>query len=258
MYEKGWVIYLEQAVTIKGTKSGIILVLDPSISFDSLSISIAEKFRENATFLGRHTFGLVIRGRKLTEEERESVVDIIQSNSELTIGCVLDEESDLEMGFQRALGTAPIEEQPQEYYDEEAYEDVPYDKDTALIYKGNLRSGQDISSEKSIIVLGDVKPGATVTSFGSIFILGELRGNAFAGAGGDKKAVIMALELNPIQVRIAEAIAISPDADKGAKIKVRKKKFLASSNEPEVAYIENGHIVKTGYGASFLRQFYKI
>ncbi len=254
MYEKGWVIYLEQAVTIKGTKSGIILVLDPSISFDSLSLSIAEKFRENATFLGKHTFGLVIRGRKLSEEETSKVVSVIQENSELTIGCVIDEESNLEMGFRRALGTAPVEEEPVDAPD---LGDV-YDKDTALIYKGNLRSGQDISSEKSIIILGDVKPGANVTSFGSIFILGELRGNAFAGAGGDSKAVIMALDLNPIQVRIAEAIAISPDAEKGAKLKVRKKKFLApSENEPEVAYIENGHIVKTGYGASFLRQFYK-
>ena len=131
--------------------------------------------------------------------------------------------------------------------------------DSAVIYRGNLRSGQDISSEKSIVVLGDVKPGANVTSYGSIYILGELRGNAFAGASGDQSAIIMALDLRPIQVRIADAIAISPDAEKGAKIKVRKKKILGGGEgDPEVAYIENGHIVKTGYGASFLRQFYKI
>ena len=254
MYEKGWVIYLEQ-VTIKGTKSGIILVLDPSISFDSLSVSIADKFRENASFLGKHVCGLVVRGRKLNEDETAAVIDIIQRNSDLTIGCVLDEESDLEISIKRALGTAPKET---EAVEPPVLTDIP-DDDSALIYKGNLRSGQDISSEKSIVVLGDVKPGANVTSFGSIFILGELRGNAFAGAGGDKNAVIMALELNPIQVRIADAIAISPDADKGARIKVRKKRILAASdNEPEVAYIENDHIVKTGYGASFLRQFYKI
>ena len=180
------------------------------------------------------------------------MVEIIEANSDLTIGCILDEESDLDKKLQDAL-IAPKEE----VYPTES-EPLSYDRDTAMIHKGNLRSGQDIFSEKSIIVLGDVKPGATVTSYGSIFILGELRGNAFAGASGDQKAVIMALELNPIQVRIAEAIAISPDADKGAKIKVRKKKFLSyGNNEPEVAYIENGHIVKTGYGPSFLRQFYK-
>ena len=247
---------MEQAVTIKGTKSGIILVLDPSISFDSLSNSIAEKFKENASFLGKNLCGLVIRGRSLSDEETQIVVDLIQNNSDLTIGCVLDEESALEKGLKKALGKEV--EEPEEDLREESLSYLP-DDDTAMIYKGNLRSGQDISSEKSIIVLGDVKPGANVTSYGSIFILGELRGNAFAGAQGDKNAVIMALELNPIQVRIADAIAISPDAEKGAKIKVRKKRLLASNdNEPEVAYIENGHIVKTGYGPAFLRQFYKI
>ena len=129
----------------------------------------------------------------------------------------------------------------------------------ALVYNGNLRSGQDVSCKQSVVILGDVKPGANVVSYGSIFILGELRGNAFAGAGGDKDAFVMALALNPLQVRIADAIAISPDAEKGPKLKIRKKKLLANAqaNEPEVAYIENGHIVKASYGPSFLRQLNK-
>jgi septum site-determining protein MinC len=76
---------------------------------------------------------------------------------------------------------------------------------------------------------------------------------------GDKRSVIMALELDPIQIRIAETIAISPDAEKGNKIKIKRKKLLKDAESgPEVAYIENGHIVKTSYGSSFLRQFYKI
>ncbi|MBO5622830.1 MAG: hypothetical protein J5959_14505, partial [Butyrivibrio sp.] len=95
------------------------------------------------------------------------------------------------------------------------------------------------------------------TSYGSIFILGELRGNAFAGAGGDRNAIVMALELNPLQVRIADAIAISPDAEKGPKLRFKKKKIMTSVHEPEVAYIENGHIIKTVYGTAFLRQYIK-
>ena len=161
--------------------------------------------------------------------------------------------------FRKFYFEDPQEQEPEQ---EPVSVGVPLDDtfdDNAMIYRGNLRSGQDISSEKSIVVMGDVKPGANVTSYGSIYILGELRGNAFAGAGGDRDAIIMALDLRPIQVRIADAIAISPDAEKGAKLKVKKKKFLSGNEgDPEVAYIENGHIVKTGYGASFLREFYKI
>ncbi len=248
---------MEQAVTIKGTKSGIILVLDSSLSFEELSASIADKFREASSFLGKHNMGLIIRGRSLTDEETDEVVRIIHKSSDLTITCIIDEASVMETGIKRAMGLLPPEEELDEYDGFE--EDSLPDDDSAMIFRGNLRSGQDISSEKSIVVLGDVKPGANVTSNGSIYILGELRGNAFAGATGNERAVIMALDLRPIQVRIASAIAISPDADKGAKIKVKKKKLIGNNDgDPEVAYLENGHIVKTGYGASFLRSFYRI
>lgn len=253
-----------QAVTIKGTKSGIILVLDPSISFEELSVAIAVKFRNASSFLGTNNMGLIIRGRILDDYEFDEVVRIIEENSNLRITCIIDEASDLDEVFKRAVvkEEPPVEENYYEdvyepYYEEpDPFEDI---EEKAVIFRGNLRSGQDISSKKSIIVLGDIKPGASVTSYGSIFILGELRGNAYAGAGGDKKAIIVALELDPIQVRIAKSIAISPDAEKGVKIKVKKKKFVPHpDSEAEVLYIENGHIVKTTYGSSFLRQFFKV
>ncbi len=242
-------------VTIKGTKSGIILVLNPDLPFAGLCDSIADKFKEAASFLGKHDMGLLIRGRSLSDDECDKVIGVIEEYSDLHITCVMSDDSDYEQYFQdRMNAQEPEPEQP-----EVSGLVTSFNGEDALIYRGNLRSGQDISSDKSIIVMGDVKPGANVTSYGSIFILGELRGNAFAGAGGDNRCVIMALELDPIQIRIAETIAISPDAEKGKKIRIRKKKFLMDDGKgPEVAYIENGHIVKTNYGASFLRQFYKI
>ena len=247
---------LEQTVTIKGTKSGIILVLDPGPSFDSILKSIAEKFGEAASFLGKNNMGLLVRGRSLSDGEIDEVVRTIEKNTDLTISCIIDEESDYERLFSGKVSDSEIKTPAMNEAVMESIKDL---QDSAFIYKGNLRSGQDISNEKSIIILGDVKPGANVTSFGSIFILGELRGNAFAGASGDKNSIIMALELDPIQLRIAETIAISPEAEKGTKIKIKRKKLLKDSGSgPEVAYIENGHIVKTNYGSSFLRQFYKI
>ena len=83
--------------------------------------------------------------------------------------------------------------------------------------------------------------------------MGSLRGSAYAGAAGDETAFVMALEFDPLQVRIANTIAISPDSDEGPKIKTRK--FIKPQNDKttEVAYILNGHIVKDVYGAAFLR-----
>lgn len=253
-----------QTVTIKGTKSGIILVLDPSISFEELSLSIASKFRTAASFLGTHNMGLIVRGRILDDYEFQEVIRIIEENSNLKITCVIDEASELYKLFQEPKKEAEPErtgDYPGSYNDEdddrkELLDDL---EENAIIYRGNLRSGQDITSKKSIVILGDVKPGGNVTSYGSIFILGDLRGNAYAGAGGDRRAIIVAHKLDPIQVRIAKSIAISPDAEKGVKIRVKKKKFMPyKENEPEVLYIENGHIVKSSYGSAFLRQFYRI
>ncbi len=248
---------MSQTVTIKGTKSGIILVLDKDISFTELRSEIAVKFQEASSFLGKNKMGLIIRGRRLSDNEQAEVVNIITNNSNLTITCIIDEESATERLFNVERQEKALEEKTAALTEQVSANAQTLPDNSALIYSGNLRSGQDISCEQSIVILGDVKPGGSVTSYGSIFILGELRGNAFAGAGGDQSAIIMALKLDPLQVRIADAIAISPDAEKGPKLRLRKKKIITSENEPEVAYIDNGHIVKTLYGASFLRQFSK-
>ncbi|SEF44351.1 septum site-determining protein MinC [Butyrivibrio sp. Su6] len=251
---------MNQAVTIKGTKSGIILVLDNETPFEELKVETAERFEEASGFLGHNSMGLIVRGRRLSEKEEKEIVDIITEHSQLKIVCVIDEESEEERLF-KSVNTKDIGPSQKSETDEMATpEHIVQDyNNNALIYNGNLRSGQDISCEQSVVILGDVKPGASVVSYGSIFILGELRGNAFAGAGGDRGAFVMALDLNPLQVRIADSIAISPDAEKGPKLRLKKKKLLASAenNEPEVAYIENGHIVKSLYGPAFLRQLNK-
>lgn len=239
-------------VNIKGTKSGIILVLDPNESFDNLKNEIATKFAEAADFLGKNNMGLIIRGRNLTDEEQSEVTSLIEHNSHLKISCIINEESDMEKLFAKAVNQNTDKQQK----DEDEGDDLQTpDLNLAKIFPGNLRSGQDISCEESVVILGDVKPGANVISYGSIFILGELRGNAFAGAGGNRNAVVMALKLDPLQVRIADAIAIHPDAEKGTKLRLKRRKLSDNENEPEIAYIEGEHIVKSLYGPSFLRKF---
>ena len=249
---------MNQLVTIKGTKSGIILVLEPSAPFPVLSDEVASKFKEASSFLGNKNMGLIIRGRSLSDDEESKIVKIIEDNCDLKIFCVIDEESGAEKFFEHVVQEPVVNTRGMDASVESDTVSAQSgdDGNNALILKGNLRSGQDVSCKQSVVILGDVKPGANVISYGSIFILGELRGNAFAGAGGDRNAIVMALNLNPLQVRIADAIAISPDAEKGPKLKFKKKKLMGNENggEPEVAYIEGDHIVKTAYGASFLRQ----
>lgn len=53
--------------------------------------------------------------------------------------------------------------------------------------------------------------GAQVVSTGNVIILGKLNGTVYAGASGKEDAFIVATKMNPIQIRISDVIARTPD-----------------------------------------------
>ncbi len=79
-----------------------------------------------------------------------------------------------------------------------------------ILHKGTIRSGERISSNGNLCIIGDVNPGAIVSAKKNIYVWGKLLGIAFAGESGNKNAFIASLYLNPLQLRIADVIAIGP------------------------------------------------
>ena len=79
-----------------------------------------------------------------------------------------------------------------------------------ILHKGTVRSGERISSNGNLCIIGDVNPGAIVSAKKNIYVWGKLLGIAFAGKCGNKNASISSLYLNPLQLRIADLIAIGP------------------------------------------------
>ena len=79
-----------------------------------------------------------------------------------------------------------------------------------VLHKGTVRSGDRISSNGNLCIIGDVNPGAIVSAKKNIYVWGKLLGIAFAGKSGNKNASIASLYLNPLQLRIADVIAIGP------------------------------------------------
>ncbi len=73
-----------------------------------------------------------------------------------------------------------------------------------------VRSGVEFRHPGTIVILGDLNPGGTVIADGDIFVWGRLRGVAHAGAGGNRECRIMALQMEPTQLRIADAVARAP------------------------------------------------
>ncbi|MCM1984218.1 septum site-determining protein MinC [Lyngbya confervoides] len=83
---------------------------------------------------------------------------------------------------------------------------------TPLFLTKTIRSGSEIQHGGHIFLLGDVNPGGTIIADGDIVIWGRLRGVAHAGASGDRGACIMALRMEPTQLRIANKVARAPAA----------------------------------------------
>ncbi len=80
-----------------------------------------------------------------------------------------------------------------------------------LYLQTTVRSGVEIRHPGTIVILGDLNPGGAVIAAGDIFVWGRLRGVAHAGADGNRKCRIMALQMEPTQLRIADAVARAPE-----------------------------------------------
>ena len=207
---------MKDTVVMKGTKSGIILVLKPEAEFEEIKAQVAEKFKSAANFLGQAEKALAFQGKVLTDEQKMELVRIIQANCMLSIVCLIENDEEQEKVFKAAL---------------ERNRAAAPDASTGQFFKGNLRSGQVLDVETSIIIIGDVKAGAKVVSRGNVIILGSLKGNVYAGSSGNENAFVVALDMDPMQIRIADTIARSPDK----RVKSRKK-------ETKIAFLEEGNI----------------
>ena len=103
-----------------------------------------------------------------------------------------------------------------------------------IFYKGTVRSGDRISSNGNLCIIGDVNPGAIVSAKKNIYVWGKLLGIAFAGRGGNNNSSISSIYLKPLQLRIANIIAIGP-------------KDKPNNSYPEIAVIDNQTIIIKPY-----------
>lgn len=80
-----------------------------------------------------------------------------------------------------------------------------------LYLETTLRSGADIRHNGTVVILGDLNPGSSITAEGDILVWGRLRGIVHAGCKGNARCLIMALKMDPTQIRIADFVARAPE-----------------------------------------------
>jgi septum site-determining protein MinC len=205
---------MNNSVIIKGNKYGIVVVLSPDVPFEELKQSIAEKFTESSKFFENAKMAISFEGRKLTNDEQREILDVISENADMHIVCIMDSDPEVQESFKKTLEQRLME----------------LSNNTGQFYKGILRSGASLEFETSVIIIGDVNHGARVVSKGNIIVLGSLKGTAFAGATGNTNSFVVALDMTPTQIRIADTIARAPDKPVKEEIKEAKIAFLEDGN----------------------------
>ncbi len=232
------------AINIKGRAGGILVEIGKG-HWPDLMVVLAERLAGAGNFFRNGAVALDLAARPLSEIELRQVHEMF---TEQTLELVLVRTASpetfqvaLDMGLSAQLetleGQTTTSAQPAlaNLADEHHF-----------VYAGHLRAGQVLQRREHILIIGDVNPGATVISDGDILVWGHLRGMAQAGASGDAKAVVAALNLVPVQLRIGDFIAIAPEA----KNKRSWGRQRSPAKQPEVAYLNQDRIVVEPWDAT--------
>ena len=201
-------------VKISGSEQGLLMRLEWETSFPQLLVELEELLQQSPDFYHGAQILLEVGPRPILQHDMEQ------------LAVVLDRYDVNLQGVVAASGGQNRRPQPP------IMPLSPLDPNSALhVERRTVRSGEKIAAEGHVIVVGDVNPGAEIIAGSSIFVWGSLRGAAYAGVPDHNEAVIAALHLAPIQLRIAAYIARPPETQS------------STSSTPQLARIDRSSIV---------------
>lgn len=236
---------LPGAVNIKGRSGGVLVEIGKG-HWAELMLVLTDRLARSANFFRNGKVALELGPRVLTEQDLRHLYHLLAQHH-LTLGLIRTSSPDT---FQLALGLglAAHLEHPENRVVTVAQPTLSnIIEEQHFVYSGHLRAGQVLRRQEHILVIGDVNPGATVISDGDILIWGRLRGVAHAGASGDVRAVIVALDLSPVQLRIHEVLAIAPETQPNRGWRRWRR---PSVKQPEIAYLAGNEIVVDAWDAT--------
>ena len=202
----------EDIVKIKGMKAGLQLSFSRGAKFEDIKANILHKLESGNSFFMRGTTVYVPR-EVLPNDQIEVLRKTFHQHGML---------------FRTELPAPKVNIVEQKTESKK----LPPDEDLQqmIIINHTVRGGQEVKTRSSVLICGNVNPGAQIIAGGSIDVRGACRGVVHAGAFGNANAFIVADQLMPMQIRIADLIARAPDG-------------MEKSDTPERASIKNGQIV---------------
>ena len=245
----------DDRVRIRGTSQGLVITLGAG-DLEALLRELDERLSSTASFFRGGRVALHVGPRELTTEELEALGQTISRNG-VSLWAVIGDSAATQaaaeaLGLETTFGpqatlppeaasTPRLEPRPErdkgrdkgqlETEVEDAALRLARDADLGVLIHRTLRSGQVVQHPGHVVVIGDVNPGAEIIAGGDVVVWGKLRGIVHAGATGDDEAVVCALSLAPLQLRIGNHIARAPEGREDL------------PERPEMASVQDGEIV---------------
>lgn len=208
-----------EKVEIKGSKDGFHVIFDSKLTLVQAVSLLQEKLQQNHAFFENSHFTQLISDT-LSENDKLIIATFMREHygiqfddSAFPIGLTkIEQGENLEEEINRRVEEILNQQSKKALFtfDENVVLDDKNQMKTFFVHE-TLRSGAHIQFDGHVVVIGDINPGARVSASGNIIILGYLRGIAHAGAKGDKDCFVVAERLSPIQLRIANSIAIASE-----------------------------------------------
>jgi septum site-determining protein MinC len=217
-------------VKFSGTDSGLLMRLEWDAPLPQLLVELEEHLQQSRSFFEGARVLLEIGRQPVLKHDMEQLAIVLARYGVILQGVIpAADNRDRLFPPPAPLATLPLAPDPQT---------------TLRFERRTIRSGEKIAGEGHVVIVGDVNPGAEVIAGHNIFVWGSLKGSAYAGVPDHEDAVIAALHLAPIQLRIAGYIARPPES----------RPHTAST--PELARIDQQAIVVETWerGRMFLKR----
>ena len=255
-------------VRVSGRGTNVDFFIDDSVPFDEVARSLRQYFVENRGLWSSGSISVNAGRWMLSREQLSRIKQVIEDESGLTVsrfwcspdkleglindangaGTAVAKPSEATSGAANGNPAGPTVNQPKlkEPKAGGSRKGLPTE---ALFIKATFRSGESVNYPGDVVVLADVNPGAEIVADGDILVFGSLRGMAHAGAAGDTRATIIALELASPRIQIGPYTGLAPTVVSGSKNTGSKTR----GEGPRIAYARRRSIYVAPYTGRFAK-----
>ena len=198
----------KELISFKGTADGVRINLDESAGIFDLLDALKERIDGSKAFFGDGDCKISFGGRLLSSSDKQRLEELLKEILPLCRVCFDDiskpiPQTDWILAY-KERGKDSEEPEPENIEKEPDDFISVFRSNRARFYEGELKEGVTLRSDGHLILLGTVTKGSSLIAAGNIIVIGGLYGTAHAGCNGHNGSYIIAMDMRPEGLAIAQ------------------------------------------------------